>query len=644
MSEFPEHYQPLMDQLRARGFQFEDGYAVSPDGRLTYIASSFTLEDLLKNSRTGESQQVPRRTERASTAPASSPTSTSSSSSMGRTRASVDPDRSILKSPLPETTALHRNPFAILGASIHDDRRRISSLAEDLSLTADPEVCTRAKNDLISSRHRLTAEISWMPGVSPSHAKAFLGSLHTKVDLLRGRNTLPPLANANLIAAAFELLSPDTSADLWCEWIVAFANKVDSIDPEDVLEAINGDRATSGFPAIGDADAIETALRERRRQYSEAIRSALDELPSQVLIALVGKIVERTTDGGEDHAPQLIHDIVDRYEMHAGQFLDPEAENIEKLIAAIRRDAPRGEAAVQKLVNRLDELLHRWDSVAQPIQLSKKAQGLTDDRSHALALKVRSLSVDLFNEHDMLDTTLKLNNLLSSVFAEIPAMEETLSADRKALDGFRQNRIGAKQQESAWAQEITYETQVGLLFKKTLRISPDGIEWRGRTIALASISHVRWGAVRKSINGIPSGTDYLIDVATSRDSLQIDPESEAVFSAFLERLWKAVCTRLIGELIRELKAGNQIRFGGVAVDDAGVVLTRARFLGDEKVYTRWSEVKYYSHNGSLHLVDKNDERISAQLSYRDVYNAHLLEAIIRIAFKDWRGRLSANAD
>ncbi|MFO1322030.1 MAG: hypothetical protein U1F52_20680 [Burkholderiales bacterium] len=534
------------------------------------------------------------------------------------------------------------NPFAILGASVHDDRRRISNLADDVSLTTDPNICTRAKNDLISSRHRLNAEIRWLPGVAPAHARAFLNSLHTRVDLLRGRNTLPPLANANLIAAAFELLSLDMGADLWCEWIVALATKVEAIDPEEVLASINRDRASAGFPIIGELEPVEVALRERRRRFSEVVCKALDELPSEELLAVVGRIVAGTTDSGEDHAPQLIHDIVDRYELHAGQFLDPEAENIEKLIEAIRRDAPLGEAELQRLVRRLDELVRRWDSVAQPIQLSKKAQGLMDERSQRLAVKVRSLSVDLFNEHQMLETAMRLNDLLSSVFSEITVIEEQLREDKRALHDIEQQRGDTRREEAAWAQSITYEAQVGVVFKKRLRISPEGVEWRERTLPLESITRVRWGAVRRSINGIPTGTDYLIDVATNRETLQIDPDSELIFSAFLERLWPAVCTRLIGELLKQLSSGMQVRIGDVAVDDGGLVLTRARFLGNEEVYTRWSDIKYFSQNGSLHFVSKSNERISAQLSYRDDYNAHLLEALVRIAFKNWKGSISAS--
>src|SRR3546814_8488823 len=72
--------------------------------------------------------------------------------------------------PTLKSTALHQMPFAILGVTTRDDRRRIVELAEEKSLELDHDVCQKARSDLTNPRNRLSTEIAWLPGVSPRKA------------------------------------------------------------------------------------------------------------------------------------------------------------------------------------------------------------------------------------------------------------------------------------------------------------------------------------------------------------------------------------------------------------------------------------------------------------------------------------------
>src|SRR3546814_5902743 len=67
-----------------------------------------------------------------------------------------------------------------------------------------------------------------------------------------------------------------------------------------------------------------------------------------------------------------------------------------------------------------------------------------------------------------------------------------------------------------WAHEITYRAEIGVMFKDTLSISPDGISWKGQSFSLDSITRVRWGGVRHSVNGVPTGTTYTIAFGDKR--------------------------------------------------------------------------------------------------------------------------------
>src|SRR5207253_258621 len=100
---------------------------------------------------------------------------------------------------------------------------------------------------------------------------------------------------------------------------------------------------------------------------------------------------------------------------------------------------------------------------------------------------------------NLLNQTERLTILLREIFAEVPMVLETIEKDTEDIDGIREREASTQQ----WANEITYEAQIGLLFKNTLRISPSGLEWKEKQYALSSIVRVRWGGIRRSVNGIP---------------------------------------------------------------------------------------------------------------------------------------------
>lgn len=535
------------------------------------------------------------------------------------------------------TTSLHNSPFALLDVTVRDKAIKIVEQAEEKSLYLDSDVCTKARNDLTTARNRLTSEICWLPGVAPNKASTLLDALNNDIDSIKGDTSLPALANANLLAAAFEILDPEMDSDDWRDWIVDFAFTVDLINPETVLRDINADRMVSGFSELKGPEQIESELEERRRYYTETIKTALNNLSSMKLVEVITEVVEHTTESGEEHAPQLIHELVDRYETEANRYLEPEAENIFKLIEAIRTNAPNGEAAIKPQIDKLDQIVRKWDAVAQPIQLSMKVQGLDHKLSHDVAWAIRGLTIELFNQHDMVSTVTRINKILQELFAELPEVAEKLEEDSDIL----RDRKTSEKLKAERASEITYQTEIGMFFKDTLRISPEGVEWKGRKIALDAISRVRWGAIRKSVNGIPSGTDYTIAVGGNNiPDLIIETGKDEIYQRLTDSLWKAVCVRLIEQYLKALRDGNKLSIGGVSFDDEGVFLTKHKFLGDEISYRKWGEVTYGSHNGSLVVTAQDDKKTYIELAYLNVANAHILEAIIRLSFKNWKGRLS----
>lgn len=374
-----------------------------------------------------------------------------------------------------KSTELHQTPFAILGVTTRDDRRRIVELAEEKSLELDHDVCQKARSDLTNPRTRLSAEIAWLSGVSPRKASQLVeGLLHDPM-AVREESGLPTLAHLNLLAAAFEAVDGAHDAEDLASFIQEVACLVDEIDPEDVLRDINEDRAVSGFPEVRALDQIEAELAERKRYYRNAIKDALDRLPPTTLVQVMTDTVEGVTLGGEDHAPELIDDLVDSYELEAQGFLQKEAENVHKLIKAARDSANSGEAAVKPYVDKLDAVARNWDKVAQPIQLSAKARGIDHEASRDLAYEIRSLAIDLFNTHDMLTQSQRLTGLLQELFAELPEVSERVEQDADALEDIASDR--------------NIITKLAEKFKD-FNLSGNTFSWKGRTYEISSIKHI----------------------------------------------------------------------------------------------------------------------------------------------------------
>lgn len=543
----------------------------------------------------------------------------------------------------PEDTDLHKTAFAILDVTTRDNRRRIVEQAEERSLSMDHELCTKARSDLTNPRNRLSVEISWLPGISPKRASAYCTLIkHDLNKFMSAAEDESPLVKSNLIAAALDLFDADMDADDWATWIYQLASESDQIDAEDVFRLINEDRAVAGFPLVSDPELVEEEVSNRRRYYKDSIKNAIDRLPTKRMIDVMTDVVDTATLSGEDAAPLLIDELIDSYELGVRSFLDREAENVEKLIGSIRNGASGGIRAVTPLVDKLDSVIRNWDRVAQPIQVSMKSRGLEHDQSRRMALDVRSLGIDLFNEHQMLEQADRITHLLKDVFAELPEVANRLEEDSVAISNIHKDRQREQKRTEDWVREITYEAQIGLVFKDTLKISPNGVEWKGSRVALDNVTGVGWGATRNSVNGVPTGTDYFISWCDQHNVTRVQLNRENVYSTFIDKLWKAVGVRLLTEMLGGLREGKRYRFGDAILDDFGMELTKSHiFSADEKIKATWAELQIWSANGSLCIGKTNDKKAVLSLPYQGANNAHVLEAAIRAKFKTGNPRLSS---
>jgi DnaJ-class molecular chaperone len=546
-------------------------------------------------------------------------------------------------------TALHQTSFAVLGATARDDRRRILELAEEKSLELDQDVCQKARSDLTNPRTRLSAEIAWLPGVSPGKASQLLDSLLHDPMSLRGKSGLSALAHLNLLAAAFESVDGEHDPEDLVRFIQETANLAERISPEDVQRDINEDRAISGFPEVRALDQVEAELVERRRYYRNAIKDAIDRLPATTLVQVMTDTVDAATMGGEHHAPGLLDDLVDSYEVETQGILQKEADNVHKLIKAARGSADSGEAAVKPYVDKLEAVTRNWNKIAQPIQLSAKARGIDHEASRNLAYKIRSLAIDLFNRHDMLTHSQHLTGLLQELFSEVPDVSERVEQDADALADIHERKQTTAHREE-WEREITYRAEIGIIFKDTLSISPDGVSWKDQHFPLKAITRINWGKFRK---GFGTGQEiFFITFGGEQSQVFVELKDESIYSVFVKKLWLAVGIRLLTEWLEKLRDGSTVETGGsyerVLLKDDGITLISTMHFSYSAETIRtygcsswsdstsphypWDQIQIHSADDEL-LIRVKDTGEVTHLSYISNDNVHFLEQAIRMAFK-----------
>ena len=220
------------------------------------------------------------------------------------------------------------------------------------------------------------------------------------------------------------------------QWIVELSETHERVVTEEVTSLLNEARATAGFAAITNQESVEEELQGRRRHFRDAIKRCLDQLPSTSLVDAVSMAVDAATHNGELHAPMLIDDLVDTYEVEAQEFLDKETENLRAIVQQIRDGASQSTDAntMNALIDKLERIIKNWDFVAQPIQVSFSSRGLSHGLSHEVAREIRELTVELYNKHSLLVVSKRLTEIQQEVFAEIAQITEQLDDDAAILD------------------------------------------------------------------------------------------------------------------------------------------------------------------------------------------------------------------
>ncbi|RKU30364.1 hypothetical protein C6499_06535 [Candidatus Poribacteria bacterium] len=328
---------------------------------------------------------------------------------------------------------LFKNPFHILGATTRDNRHSIMELADERSLLSDADECMEARAILTNPRRRTSAEVAWLPGVDPSFYGLLFRYLESPNEELPSI-TMAPIVSANLRATKLSRHPGLSSSDI-VEWILTIAQTSESINSETVCAVLNGDRRASGLPEITDMSTVDDAIRNQKRYYSQTVTSVLENLSVNARARVMTSLLETTTSNGRYQCPTLIRDLIPAYEGSVQDSLEQHERIIEAQDAQLRAmaDAQHPDTTLSQIVDQLLESLQEWDTLVQPIQLSRQNTGQRHDASSEMARRFRQLAANLFGEYRRPDFSRRILNTLRDVFSEVPEIVEQISDDLEDL-------------------------------------------------------------------------------------------------------------------------------------------------------------------------------------------------------------------
>lgn len=323
------------------------------------------------------------------------------------------------------------NPFAVLGVCVAADRAAIARAHEDAVLDGryDSEaVLDRARQDIMTPRTRLEAELGFFPALGQEDADRLLADLREQ-----GRSDL---------AQAFTGLDRANYMALHCRPGMGkrgLANARALVDHHDgilagqVRNRIEQARRQSGFGPVA-ADDFDRAFADWRQRHARLVLDRFDT--DGAMPAHVDKLV--AVRDRQDLARGLIPALLREYEGRQAAALEEHAQAVREALARVDATAP------PECLDALARALRNWAGLAGPLQQADALRGIDEAHSRALFDTVRDHYLNLHNTHNASARSLAVARLAQEVFSELPEAATMLARD-----------IADLEEQIAWAAQAT---------------------------------------------------------------------------------------------------------------------------------------------------------------------------------------------
>jgi hypothetical protein len=520
------------------------------------------------------------------------------------------------------------NPFKVIGASSRDNKSKLVELAEEKSLSIDPELCAKARSDLSNPRTRIACEVSWFPGVSPKRCDELCRIPILNASLIDKIDTLPSLAMVNLYACIFQAIEGNELAEVISATISKFSHLIEKISFDEIVRDINEDRLVSSFPEIRSTDLIEEAYAGQLSVYKDLVKNALDRFDPESLVKILTLVVDLDTESGKHSAPMFTELLIDMYEVEVISVLDSELDKLKSLKYKILNKLDARNFDLSADIDTAIRVLSNFGKIAFPIILLNVSKGTKFNKAEDIADEMRSLGIALNNKYQQTEASIRVISSIKMVFNTIDDISEQANEDEEKLSEILHDQNQARIKSEKEKLALRYSGEIGIIFKEKVEINHEGIRYGSKYFQMDKITRIGWGSVKNSVNGIPTGTDYTIFFGDDHELATIQTRRKEVNDNVTDRLWKARAYEIMSIIIDRLKRGEAISFGDMTIWDDRVKLRRHKFFGSEDVVCYWKDTYVNSYNGEFFVVHKSDNKIYKSLPFKSTPNIFILNTLL----------------
>ena len=533
---------------------------------------------------------------------------------------------------------LSSNPFARLGVGLDSDREEIDQRIEELEEEEPTEGWRGLAQALRKPAERLEAEIAWLPGLDNEQGERVLLAAREGREIVLDRPA--PLAETNL---RIERLRSTRKGRTDCaEQLMQIALCWERVDPVAVAQQINQHRTNAGIRAKATEEKVREKLDAHDKWICDTVVAELDRMPTRKMVETLRFVGEATTRDGTRRAPKAVRRWIERYEKECGHFFRSQKAAIARLSERVLRSVNQGEGEKgQEKVEAFCAAVEQWDKVAQPIQLVRQGEGVTDDETEEVFEMTRDLSLALNNEHGMPELAARVVEMQRKVFAEAEKLERRIEDDQQALQDILAKRGEYASEDGGPA----YEGEVGKLRKVQIRIDGRWIRFGAKQIETAAVGAVRWGGLETTVYGIAS-TQYDIWIEGGGTKLHLTMKNAEQFNEITQALAQTVGWKVMVEIMAKIAGGGK----HVVTTGAGPDLTltdEAAMLKEEGWFGRvqwhripWRETVCVPFAGGMEVRDRTRPKVAGRMLWRETPNAVLLRIALGLREKKQMARLS----
>ena len=317
---------------------------------------------------------------------------------------------------------LKENPFALLQVSARDNQAVIAEQYEEKISESelDEPILMAAQKDLMASKSRLAAEISWFPNLSPNRSLEILSFIETKnyEPLKEEVSSLNGISKANILSFLCEEEQGTK------EVLSALFEAQEEVTTATLLNDVNANRSIAGFPRV-DGDLVHESLSEIRSQHAKAALKYItsSQHPGNTFTAVVEKYALNL------EIKKFLEEVAEKYESWATSTLREYEDRIKETFDQMQTGTDS-----QSSIDTLGNLLQKWDEYSQPMQLLHQAKGLDEARAKKLYQEMRDVCLWLANEKGEHELSLVFAQSLKEIFPELPSIAAQIDDDIQSLE------------------------------------------------------------------------------------------------------------------------------------------------------------------------------------------------------------------